>query len=104
LVDTNFKKLKDHEKIIIKNTKIQINYLYPLNNPTIIEHENENGFNFSEIIKIICIDYYSIYETENSTSTIKESYLNFSENRNTTNGHYSIWFFFSFKNFKGVII
>ncbi len=69
---------------------------YPLENPVEIEitSKSNKGFSRGELVEIISAEYKKIYQTEESTASIKTippAKRNGSINRNTTNGKYGIW-------------
>ncbi len=84
-------------QLVIRQTRIKINYDYPFKNGTIVEYESANGFTRKELIDIIIDQYKKMYDQEEETSTIKARPIGdtsnggYLTNRCTTDGVWGIW-------------
>lgn len=84
--------LENKDDIIIKKKNISIEFSYPLYNKIRYTFDTDaEGFSRHDILQLVSETYEEIYKIENETSKIKESTLEGTNNRNGTNGKFSIY-------------
>ena len=86
--------LAKRDEIIINNQKIKIIIDYPLTNQYEFTLKSDKGFSRGQLLSEISKHYYSVYEEEEKTATIKTIPIEkrtIMYNRNETDGKYGIW-------------